>query len=66
MLTAAAVIEPQPMSPAAAAGYLEACLPSVPRPAWPPILEALRTGAAPALAGVSSTSLGLWLVHCRP
>ncbi|SEH00879.1 NACHT domain-containing protein [Nonomuraea solani] len=63
VLTAAAVIEPQPMSPATAADYLKACLPPVPRPAWPPILEALRTGAAPALAEVASTSLGLWLVR---
>ncbi|MFC4115612.1 NACHT domain-containing protein [Nonomuraea zeae] len=63
VLTAAAVIEPQPMSPVAAAAYLEACLPPVPRPAWPPVLEALRTGTAPALAEVVSTSLGLWLVR---
>jgi len=63
VLTATAVIEPQPMSPAAAADYLEACLPPVPRPAWPHVLKALRTGAAPALAEVTSTSLGLWLVR---
>ncbi|MGR6922831.1 NACHT domain-containing protein [[Actinomadura] parvosata] len=63
VLTASAVIEPQPMDPAAAADYLEACLPPVPRPAWSQVLRALRTGAAPALAQVTSTSLGLWLVR---
>ncbi|SDK79026.1 NACHT domain-containing protein [Nonomuraea jiangxiensis] len=63
VLTAAAVIEPQPMAPAAAADYLEACLPPVIHPGWPRVLEALRTGAAPGLAGVVSTSLGLWLVR---
>ncbi len=63
VLTAAAVIEPHVMSPAVAADYLEACLPPVPRPAWPPILEALRSGTAPALAQITSTPLGLWLVR---
>ncbi|MBB5133437.1 hypothetical protein HNP84_003163 [Thermocatellispora tengchongensis] len=63
VLTAAAVIEPQPLSAAAAAEYLRACLPPVPHPVWPRVLEALRTGGAPALAEVTSTSLGLWLVR---
>ncbi|TYB61356.1 NACHT domain-containing protein [Nonomuraea sp. PA05] len=63
VLTAAAVIEPQPIDAVAAAGYLAACLPPVPRPAWSEVLESLRTGAAPALAQVTSTSLGLWLVR---
>ncbi|WP_327588200.1 NACHT domain-containing protein [Nonomuraea sp. NBC_00507] len=63
VLTATAVIEPQPMSPAAAADYLQACLPPVHHPAWPQILQALRAGAAPALSEVTSTSLGLWLVR---
>ncbi|AQZ65850.1 hypothetical protein BKM31_34225 [[Actinomadura] parvosata subsp. kistnae] len=63
VLTASAVIEPQPMDAVAAADYLEACLPPVPRPAWSQVLHALRTGAAPALAQVTSTSLGLWLVR---
>ncbi|MEU4226376.1 NACHT domain-containing protein [Nonomuraea sp. NPDC026600] len=62
-LTAAAVIEPQPMSPAAAAGYLEACLPPVPHSVWPQVLEELRKGTVPALSEVTSTSLGLWLVR---
>lgn len=63
VLRAAAVIEPQPMCPAAAADYLQACLPSVPRPAWSEVLGSLREGTAPALAEVTSTSLGLWLVR---
>lgn len=63
VLTAAAVIEPQPMGPDVAADYLQACLPPVPHPNWPAVIEALRTGAAPALAEVTSTSLGLWLVR---
>ncbi|MFI7133456.1 NACHT domain-containing protein [Nonomuraea sp. NPDC050153] len=62
-LTAAAVIEPQPMSTEAAAGYLEACLPPVPHSAWPQVLEELREGTAPALSEVTSTSMGLWLVR---
>ncbi|MET7337403.1 NACHT domain-containing protein [Nonomuraea sp. NPDC005650] len=62
-LTAAAVIEPQRMSPDAAAGYLEACLPPVPHPVWPRVLEELRKGTAPALSEVTSTSMGLWLVR---
>ncbi|WP_431931926.1 NACHT domain-containing protein [Nonomuraea jabiensis] len=62
-LTAAAVIEPQPMSPAAAADYLEACLPAVPHSVWPQVLEELRKGTAPALSEVTSTSMGLWLVR---
>ncbi|MFI7633253.1 NACHT domain-containing protein [Nonomuraea sp. NPDC049400] len=63
VLTAAAVIEPQPMSPAAAADYLEACLPPRPHSVWPHVLEELRKGTVPALSEVTSTSLGLWLVR---
>ncbi|GAA0435770.1 NACHT domain-containing protein [Acrocarpospora corrugata] len=63
VLTATAVIEPQPMTPAAAADYLTACLPPVPHARWPRVLEALRAGTVPALSEVTSTSLGLWLVR---
>lgn len=63
VLTASAVIESQPMSAAVAADYLQVCLPPVPRPVWPRVLEALRTGALPALSQVASTSMGLWLVR---
>ncbi|GII86756.1 hypothetical protein Ssi03_47460 [Sphaerisporangium siamense] len=63
VLTAAAVIEPHPLSPGVSADYLEACLPPRPKPPWPRILDALRKGLVPALAEVTSTPLGLWLVR---
>jgi hypothetical protein len=63
VLTAAAVIEPYPLSPEVAADYLQACLPPRPKPAWPRVLDALKEGTAPALAEVGSTPLGLWLVR---
>ncbi|PZG35434.1 hypothetical protein C1I98_27430 [Spongiactinospora gelatinilytica] len=63
VLNAAAVIEPQPMTAAAAAEYLRACLPPMPHPVWPRVLDELRAGAVPALSEVTSTSLGLWLVR---
>lgn len=63
VLTAAAVIEPCPLSPEAAADYLRACLPHRLPQVWPEILRALPEGRAPALAEVTSTPLGLWLVR---
>ena len=51
------------MSPAAAADYLEACLPTVPHSVWPQALAELRKGTVPALSEVTSTSMGLWLVR---
>jgi hypothetical protein len=63
VLTAAAVIEPHPLTPGVAANYLQACLPSRLPHTWPDVLNALREGAAAALAEVTSTPLGLWLVR---
>ncbi|MFI9836164.1 NACHT domain-containing protein [Nonomuraea sp. NPDC051941] len=63
VLTAAAVIEPQPLTPDVAADYLEACLPPKPKPTWTGVLHALRKETAPALVGIASTPLGLWLIH---
>jgi hypothetical protein len=70
VLTSAAVIEPQPLTPQAAAGYLRACLPPAPGPAWEQILTGLHTplqqnvsAAAAALAETTSTPLGLWLLR---
>ncbi|MBE3013523.1 NACHT domain-containing protein [Microbispora sp. NEAU-D428] len=63
VLTAAAVIEPGALTPEVAAEYLRACLPPRPHPAWRQVLDALRTGKAPALAEVAATPLGLWLVR---
>ncbi|WP_431912185.1 hypothetical protein [Nonomuraea jabiensis] len=63
VLTAAAVIEPRPLTPDVAADYLAACLPPRPRPTWMEVLNALRKETAPALVGIASTPLGLWLIH---
>ncbi|MER6000737.1 NACHT domain-containing protein [Nonomuraea angiospora] len=56
VLTAAAVIEPRPMSAAAAADYLRMCLPPVSRPAWLQVLAALRAGDAPLKLGCGSAA----------
>jgi hypothetical protein len=69
VLTSAVVIEPEPLDPAAAASYLDRCLPPRSRPAWEHILTHLRTAPAPpngpgaALADVAATPLGLWLLR---
>lgn len=63
VLTAAAVIEPQPLTPDVAADYLAACLPPKPKPAWTEVLNALRKETVPTLVGIASTPLGLWLIH---
>lgn len=69
MLTSAVVIEPEPLNPIAAAGYLDRCLPPRSRPAWEQILTHLRTapalpgGPGAALAEVAATPLGLWLLR---
>ncbi|MEV4894561.1 NACHT domain-containing protein [Nonomuraea sp. NPDC055795] len=66
----AAVIEPAPLTPAAAADYLRRCLRRPPSPAWRQVLDHLATQPAPSaptqaspLAQVCSTPLGLWLVR---
>jgi hypothetical protein len=69
VLTSAVVIEPDPLDPAAAAGYLHRCLPPRPGPVWEQILTRLRTTPAPpggpvaALAGIATGPLGLWLLR---
>ncbi|MET7620546.1 NACHT domain-containing protein [Streptomyces sp. NPDC005408] len=62
-LTAAAVIEPSPLIPVEAAGYLRhAWYP--PGPQRQPILDALEAAEPPtALAEAVSTPLGLWLLR---
>ncbi|HEX2317018.1 MAG TPA: NACHT domain-containing protein, partial [Thermomonospora sp.] len=42
VLTSALVIEPDPLEPAAAADYLQRCLPPLPAPAWERVLADLR------------------------
>ncbi|WP_149263998.1 NACHT domain-containing NTPase [Actinomadura sp. K4S16] len=77
VVNSAAVLEPLPLSPAAAADYLTHCLPPSPGPAWEQTLTALRTtpptdltplqqvppGPAGVLARVTATPLGLWLLR---
>jgi DNA-binding SARP family transcriptional activator len=64
VLTCGAVIVARPLAPAAAAGYLSACVPPGRAATWAGVLAALRGGAAAApLAQVCSTPLGLWLLR---
>ncbi|WP_165968939.1 NACHT domain-containing protein, partial [Actinomadura sp. KC06] len=81
VITSAAVLEPLPLTPAAAADYLTRCLPPSPGPAWQHTLTALRATPpadqtrpgqtrpgqarrpAAALADLTTTPLGLWLVR---
>ncbi|RSN69760.1 hypothetical protein DMH08_07785 [Actinomadura sp. WAC 06369] len=76
VITSAAVLEPRPLTPEAAADYLTRCLPLSPGPAWQQTLTALRAtppadqtppgpGRRPAaaLADLAATPLGLWLVR---
>lgn len=67
-LNSAAVIKPQLLTPAAAADYLESCLPAEPGPVWTQILGGLKIsghdhGPASTLATITSNPLGLWLVR---
>ncbi|GAA4102416.1 NACHT domain-containing protein [Actinomadura miaoliensis] len=77
VVTSAAVLEPRPLAPAAAADYLTRCLPPSPGSAWQRILTDLRSvppadqnppdpavnGPTAALASVAATPLGLWLLR---
>ncbi|WP_131739451.1 NACHT domain-containing protein [Actinomadura roseirufa] len=75
VITSAAVLEPRPLEPAAAADYLTHCLPPEPGPRWqhtlavlrhtpPPELRQPGTGPpAVALADLAATPLGLWLLR---
>ncbi|GAA4100900.1 NACHT domain-containing protein [Actinomadura miaoliensis] len=77
LVTSAAVLEPHPLTPAAAADYLTRCLPPSPGPHWQRILTVLRRtppadqdppgsvvgGPGKVLADVTATPLGLWLVR---
>ncbi|MFJ7298213.1 NACHT domain-containing protein [Streptomyces collinus] len=66
--TSALVIEPNSVSPTAAADYLDRCLHVEREPSWDRVLEALRTtrpldGPIAVLAEVAASPLGLWLVR---
>jgi len=63
VLTAAAVIEPEPLTPAQAAEYLKHCLPPEPGTSWRQVLDRLRAGTAGHLATALATPLGLWLLR---
>jgi hypothetical protein len=63
VLTAAAVIEPEPLTADQAAEYLQACLPPDPGPSWMKVLDRIRAGTAEHLARVVATPLGLWLLR---
>jgi len=68
VIRSAAVIQPQPLSSEVAAGYLRQCLPRRPSQVWEQILATLSGAMATpttvsALAEVTSTPLGLWLVR---
>jgi hypothetical protein len=62
VLTAAAVIEPEPLAPGEAAAYLADRLPRHPDESWQAVLTALQNGTAGALAEVVASPLGLWLL----
>lgn len=63
VLSSAAVIAPEPLTPAQAAEYLAHCLPPDPDRTWCELLRRLRTGSAGHLAPVLATPLGLWLLR---
>jgi hypothetical protein len=63
VLTAAAVIEAEPLTASQAARYLEDRLPRQPDKSWQAVLTELRDGTAGALAEVVATPLGLWLLR---
>ncbi|MBV8993825.1 MAG: NACHT domain-containing protein [Pseudonocardiales bacterium] len=62
VLTAAAVIESEPIAPGEAAEYLTGRLPRQPDESWQAVLTALQNGNAGALAEVVASPLGLWLL----
>ncbi len=62
-LTAAAVIQPEPLTTSEAARYLEDRLSRRPDESWLAVLTALRGGTAGALAEVVASPLGLWLLR---
>jgi hypothetical protein len=69
VLHSAVVIEPDPLSPATAVDYLARCLPPRPGPVWEQILTGLHATTVPppgpvaALAEITATPLGLWLLR---
>jgi hypothetical protein len=62
-LNSAAVIEPERLSPSAAADYLASCLPTTPTATWQDVLAQLRINPGLPVAEVASSPLGLWLLR---
>ena len=62
VLTAAAVIEPEPLTPNGVAAYLTDRLPRHLDESWQAVLTALQNHTAEALAEVVASPLGLWLL----
>lgn len=62
VLTAAAVIEPEPLTAHEMATYLTDRLPRQPGESWQAVLTALRDGTAGASAEVAASPLWLWLL----
>lgn len=63
VLTAAAVVQPEPLTAQEAARYLRVRLPRQPDESWQAVLTALWDGTAGALAEVVASPLGLWLLR---
>lgn len=63
VLTAAAVIEPEPLTTREAASYLKHQLPRQPDRSWQVVLTALQHGTAGPLAEIVVSPLGLWLLR---
>jgi hypothetical protein len=63
VLTAAAVIQPEPMTASEIVAYLKDLLPRQPNESWQAVLTVLADGTAKALAEVLSNPLGLWLLR---
>ncbi|MEU4232624.1 NACHT domain-containing protein [Nonomuraea sp. NPDC026600] len=63
-LDRAAVVKAEPLSAAAAAGYLNKILArTVPHPGWQRLLDRLRDGQVTPLSETVSSPLGLWLLR---
>jgi DNA polymerase III delta prime subunit len=63
VLTAGAVIEPNPLTPADAAAYVTGCVPPRTRNGWPDLLAAVNSDPKAPIAHALSTPLALWLLR---
>jgi hypothetical protein len=63
VLTGAAVIEPSPLTPSDAAGYISGCLPPRTGTGWPDLLTTLKGDQSNPITKALSTPLALWLLR---